>query len=157
MCACIKASQILGLIYRHFYHHSNSAAILHLYISLVRPNLEYMPVLSGPPTLLVILLSLRVGKNLLCVWHPTTGQPVIIICYSCLVSHQAFSSQEIISCEEKAWPGLSHPYKIVHNLCYFPPGLIHIRSQHSYFHSLPLHAPIFCSHYNYYVFAFLCS
>ena len=36
-----KARQILGLFYRHFYSSADSDAIKQLYLSLVRPHLEY--------------------------------------------------------------------------------------------------------------------
>ena len=38
---CSKARQILGLLYRQFYNNTNPATLKQLYISLVRPHLEY--------------------------------------------------------------------------------------------------------------------
>ena len=38
---CTKAMRLLGLIYRKFYFHSNTSILLKLYVSLVRPLLEY--------------------------------------------------------------------------------------------------------------------
>ena len=38
---CSRAKRILGLQYRQYYHHADSEAIRQLYISLVRPHLEY--------------------------------------------------------------------------------------------------------------------
>ena len=38
---CRKARQILGLLYRRFYSSADSDAIKQLYLSLVRPHLEY--------------------------------------------------------------------------------------------------------------------
>ena len=38
---CSKARKILGLLYRQFYNNANPATIKQLYISLVRPHLEY--------------------------------------------------------------------------------------------------------------------
>ena len=38
---CSKAKQILGLLYRRFYHHSSEQTLRQLYVSLVRPHLEY--------------------------------------------------------------------------------------------------------------------
>ena len=38
---CSRAKRILGLLYRQYYHHADSEAIRQLYISLVRPHLEY--------------------------------------------------------------------------------------------------------------------
>ena len=38
---CTKAKKLLGLMYRRFYHFSTPASLFQMYISLVRPNLEY--------------------------------------------------------------------------------------------------------------------
>ena len=38
---CSKARKILGLIYRRFCEHAEPSALLQLYMSLVRPHLEY--------------------------------------------------------------------------------------------------------------------
>ena len=38
---CRKARKILGLIFRHFHPHSSLHTIIRLYVSLVRPHLEY--------------------------------------------------------------------------------------------------------------------
>ena len=39
---CNKARRLIGLLYRHFYKHSNSHTLLKLYLSYVRPHLEYL-------------------------------------------------------------------------------------------------------------------
>ena len=38
---CAKAKKILGLLYRQFYKHTPSNAMLQLYLSLVRSHLDY--------------------------------------------------------------------------------------------------------------------
>ena len=38
---CSKAKKVLGLLYRKFYGCSNTNTLIQLYISLVRPHLEY--------------------------------------------------------------------------------------------------------------------
>ena len=38
---CAKAKKILGLLYRRFYNHSSSECLKQLYLSLVRPHLDY--------------------------------------------------------------------------------------------------------------------
>ena len=38
---CMKARKILGLLYLRFYNNSDGSTLLQLYLSLVRPHLEY--------------------------------------------------------------------------------------------------------------------
>ena len=45
-----KARKVLGLIYRNFYRHSFTETILHLYVTLVRPILEYASSIWDPPS-----------------------------------------------------------------------------------------------------------
>ena len=41
---CAKAWQLIGLLYRRFYKHANTATLLQLYKSFIRPLLEYCAV-----------------------------------------------------------------------------------------------------------------
>ena len=45
---CSKARNLLGMLYRRFYAHSNSDALFHLYQSLVRPHMEYASLVWSP-------------------------------------------------------------------------------------------------------------
>ena len=45
---CTKARKILGLVYRRFYQFSSSESLFQVYISLVRPNLEYASQVWSP-------------------------------------------------------------------------------------------------------------
>ena len=45
---CSKAKQILRLLYRRFYNHSTSEVMLQLYLSLVRPHMEYAAAVWSP-------------------------------------------------------------------------------------------------------------
>ena len=48
---CSKARQVLGLLYRRFYSFSNQETLKQLYLSLVRPHIEYgCQVCMGPPS-----------------------------------------------------------------------------------------------------------
>jgi hypothetical protein len=47
--ACSKAKRILGLLYRRFYGLADCRTIIHLYLSIVRPHLEYASSLWDPP------------------------------------------------------------------------------------------------------------
>ena len=58
---CSKARKLLGLIFRHFYSHSSPSTLIKLYISLVRPHLEYCSLIWDPssPTLIQSLESVQ--------------------------------------------------------------------------------------------------
>ena len=43
-----KARSQLGIVYRNFYQHSNSATLLQLYFSYIRPHLEYAAIVWDP-------------------------------------------------------------------------------------------------------------
>ena len=45
---CFKAIKIIGLIYRQYYQHSNADTLKQLYISSVRPHLEYAAAVWDP-------------------------------------------------------------------------------------------------------------
>ena len=45
---CFKAKKIIGLIYRQYYQHSNTDTLKQLYISSVRPHLEYAAAVWNP-------------------------------------------------------------------------------------------------------------
>ena len=48
---CSKAKQILGLLYRRFYNHVKGDTIKQLYLSLVKPHLEYACPVWDPHTM----------------------------------------------------------------------------------------------------------
>ena len=45
---CSKARKLLGLLYRQFYNHATTDTIKQLYVSLIRPHLEYAAPLWDP-------------------------------------------------------------------------------------------------------------
>ena len=45
---CKKARQQVGIIYCRFYGHANSSTLLRLYLSFVRPHLEYVASVRDP-------------------------------------------------------------------------------------------------------------
>ena len=59
---CSKARQVLGLLYCRFYNFSNTDTILQLYVSMVRPHLEYACPTWAPHTAKDILELERVQK-----------------------------------------------------------------------------------------------
>ena len=48
---CSKAKQILGLMYRRFYNHTEGDTLKPLYLSLIRPHLEYACSVWDPHTM----------------------------------------------------------------------------------------------------------
>ena len=48
---CSKAKQILGLLYRRFYNHAEGDTLKQLYLSLIRPHLEYACPVWDPHTM----------------------------------------------------------------------------------------------------------
>ena len=45
---CNKTRKLIGLLYRHFYQHASSSALLKLYCSFIRPQLEYASIAWNP-------------------------------------------------------------------------------------------------------------
>ena len=45
---CNRARKILGLLYRRFYNNAPSHSLLQLYLSLVRPHLDYASAIWSP-------------------------------------------------------------------------------------------------------------
>ena len=144
-CICSKARKILGLIYRRFYTSSNQEVLKQLYVSLVRPYLEY--------ACQVWDTHLTKDKKLL--------EDVQKFDYK-LAAHQWDSSyQDLLQLfelqtleEHRLHLKLGLMFKIIHNLCYFPsipafrstcPGL---RSSHPLQFDPPL------AHTNAYKFSF---
>ena len=61
---CSKAHKILGLLYRRYYQYSDSRSPLQLYISLVRPHLDYAAQVWDPTCKRNLTLSCLSVQNL---------------------------------------------------------------------------------------------
>ena len=119
---CNKARQILGLLYRQFYMDSPADTLKQLYLSLVRPHLEYAAQLWDPYAQRDIYKLESVQKFALK-----------------LVTHQWDSSyDELLSLVNV--PKLSvrrqnfklaQVFKIVHGFCYFPDNIFRMQPSHS--------------------------
>ena len=44
----VPARRLVGLLFRQFYHYAESSTIMTLYLTLIRPNLEYASVVWDP-------------------------------------------------------------------------------------------------------------
>ena len=130
---CSKARQILGLLYRQFYMDTPADTLKQLYLSLVRPHLEYAAQLWDPYAQKDIYKLESVQKFALK-----------------LVSHQWDSSyDELLSLvdvpklsERRLNLKLAQVFKIVHGLCYFPDNIF--RMQPSYSNRLSRTNTIYC-------------
>ena len=59
---CSRARKILGLLYRRFYNNAPSHSLLQLYLSLVRPHLDYASAIWSPHTKKDIIMLENVQK-----------------------------------------------------------------------------------------------
>ena len=120
--ACIKTRKILGLLYRRFYNHTSSDCLKQLYMSLVRPHLEYVAALWDPHTSKDVQMLENTQKFALK-----------------LITHNWDSSyQDLMALAElptlssrRLHMKLSQMYRIVHGLCYFPEGIVQMRQSQS--------------------------
>ena len=108
---CTKARRILGLLYRQFYENVDPATLKQLYISLVRPHLEYAsqvwdPYLQGDTDRLEAVQKFAL-KLISRQWN---------LGYEQLVS---ITDVPKLS-ERRLHLKLAQVFKIVHSLCYFP-------------------------------------
>ncbi len=112
---CTKAKKILGVLYRRFYQHADERTLRQLYISIVRPHLEY----AAP------------------VWDPHLRKDCELLEHT-----QKFAFKICTKTWDKGYddlmdminlPPLANRrlhlklcslYKIVHDLSYFPPNIV---------------------------------
>lgn len=147
---CSKARQVLGLLYRRFYNYSNVDTLVQLYVSMVRPHLEYACPVWAPHTAKDIQELERVqrfaGRMATHNWNSS---------YSELQSIVNLPTLERRRLELK----LGHLFKIVHNLCFFPNNIIRFReltqtvSSTRSVHSLCLEQPF--AHTNSFYYSFV--
>ena len=143
---CAKARRILGLIYRRFFGSTDQDAIKQLYISLVRPHLEYGsqvwdPHLTKDKALLenVQMFACRIACSR---WDAS---------YDDLLKF--FELQTLQEHRLRAKLGLL--FKIILKLCYFPDNTFCFRQQShsSRANHLPLVVPF--AHTNAYLYSFV--
>ena len=112
---CVRTRKILGLLYRQFYTDSSSETLKQLYLSLVRPHLEYAAQLWDPHTRrdtdrleAVQKFALKlVSRRWDCGYDELpdlVGIPTL--------------------CERRLHLKLAQVFKIIHNLGYFPDAII---------------------------------
>ena len=125
---CTKVRKIHGVLYRRFYQFCDSDVLRQLYISLVRPHLEYACHVWAPHTSKDIN-ELENVQKFACKMASRQWNGVQ---YEQLLSITNLPSLERRRIEQR----LCHLFKIVHNLVYFPSNVIVHREEPLYnFHS----------------------
>ena len=111
---CSKARKILGLIYRRFCEHAEPSALLQLYMSLVRPHLEYGCHIWDPHLQKdkVMLENVQKFGLRICARQWDLG-------YNELLSNFHAPTLQ----DRRLYHKLCNMYKIVNNLISFPPSI----------------------------------
>ena len=113
---CNKSRKILGLLFRHFSPHSSPSTLIRLYISLVRPILEYGSIIWDPsyPTLSHSLDSVQFFALKIASKFRSSLIPIIL---------SEFNLPSLASRRQKA--KLIFLFKLYHHLIYFPSQIIY--------------------------------
>ena len=117
---CSKARKVIGLLYRRFYSMSNMDTLIQLYVSLVRPHLEYA----------------------CSVWAPASHKDIDSLeglqkfAFRMATHNWNLNYQDLLSLVDlptlesrRLQLKLGHLFKIVHGLCFFPSGIVSFREQ----------------------------
>ena len=144
---CTKARKLLGLIYRRFYQFSSTESLFQMYISLVRPNLEYASQVWSP---------YKVGEI-------TCIEGVQRFALRMCAKKWDASYQELLQLfslpnlqQRRIYLDLCSMFRIVHGLFYFPRGVFCYHNAQKVTHSLNPHSFVCplahtCYYYNSYV------
>ena len=111
-----KSRKILGLLFRHFSPHSSPSTLIRLYISLVRPILEYGSIIWDPssPTLSHSLDSVQLFALKIASKFRSSLIPIIL---------SEFNLPSLASRRQKA--KLIFLFKLYHHFIYFPSQIIY--------------------------------
>jgi hypothetical protein len=142
---CTKARRVLGLLYRRFYGSSSQSSLKQLYLSLVRPHLEYACQVWDPYLVKDKKAIENVQKFALKVvtsrWDSSYDELLELV--------------ELKPLEERRVElKLGLLFKIIHNLCFFPDGSLNYHHGRSgrISHSQQLAIPF--AHTNSYFYSF---
>ena len=143
---CAKARKIPGLLYRRFSNFTPGNSILQLYLSLVRPHLDYAASIWSPYLTKDKILLENIQK------------------FACRMATRTWDSSYQDLLELVELPTLEHRrletrlcllYKIIHNLCYFDFDNIFTLStslSHHASHHFVLDRPFACTNFYFYSF-----
>ena len=133
---CLKSRKILGLLFRHFSPHSSPSTIIKLYLSLVRPILEYVSIIWDPssPTLSQSIDSVQhFALKIAAKFRPSLIPSIL----------STFNLPSLTSRRQKA--KLIFLFKLLHHYIYFPSQISHPTLPTSYplrsFHASNLISP----------------
>ena len=120
---CSKTRKITGLLYGKFSQHAGYATLLWLYISLMRPHLEYAAAVWDP----------RLQRD---IQHLESVQKFSLgVC----TKHGHHDYLELLEqaqlttlAKRRLYLKLCHIYKIIYNLCHFPSNVISLSTNRSH-------------------------
>ena len=133
---CSKARKILGLIYRRFYQFSSSESLLQMYLSLVRPNVEYASQVWSPYKIREVNSIESVQKFALrmCAKNWNAGYEQLL---------ELFSLPDLQ--QRRLYLDLCSMFRIVHGMFYFPSAVFVRQDTHRFTRSS--HHPSFVCPY----------
>ena len=132
---CTKARRVLGLLYRRFYGQTSQSSLKQLYLSLVRPHMEYACQVWDPHLVkdkkAIESVQRFALKVVTAQWDSS---------YDELLELANLNPLE----ERRTELRLGLLFKILHNLCFFPEGSVEYRSFSSgrSSHSQQLYIPL---------------
>ena len=131
---CSKARKILGLLYRRFYNNAPSNSLVQLYLSLVRPHLDYASAIWSPHVK-KDKIALENVQKLACRMATRSWDSS----YKDVLDFVDLPSLECRRLETR----LCLLYKIIYKLCYFDDGIITPSTSltHHALHNLVLNRP----------------
>ena len=111
MSLCNKTRRLVGMIYRKFYQHSDTHTLLKLYLSIIRPHLEYASPVWDPyhKTEIEALESVQKFALKMCLKSWSTN-------YQQLLLEASLPSLKTRRSAQK----LSHLYKIINKITHYP-------------------------------------
>ena len=131
---CSKARKILGLLYRRFYNNAPSNSLVQLYLSLVRPHLDYASAI-WPPHVKKDKIALENVQKFACRMATRSWDSS----YQDLLDFVDLPSLECRRLETR----LCLLYKIIYKLCYFDDGIFTPSTSltHHALHNIVLNRP----------------
>ena len=114
---CRKSRKILGLLFRHFYY-SSPVVLFKLYISLVRPHLEYCSSLWDPASSVIIssLEKVQFFALKLCSKNWSSSYSSLLLQFHCPTLSSRRKNAKLIFL-----------YKILFDYVYFPSNIFHFQ------------------------------